>query len=363
MDSMARRISRSFILFVFAAALAAATDAPSMPETLIEKGHFKQARVMLEKRLAANGNDADALFQMAQVKMEFRELELAIQLAEKAVSLKPNDARAHSALADCYGQKAEGDVGMFEGLKLLRAFKKENEAALAIDPKNYNALHSWMEFYLGAPGIAGGSKSKANEMAEKILSIDAARGNIAKGEIALHEKQFDQVIGFAQKAVDADPKSYDALTFLASLYAAEKWRDVYKAEIYAQKAIGADSARGLGYGILAQAKVWGEKWDELDHVLAQAEKDAPDDFIYYYRAGRALFISGKDNARAKRYFRKYLSQEPEGGTPTLASGHWQLGLALEKLGRKQDAITEVQTAIKLEPQLKPAKADLKRLQH
>jgi hypothetical protein len=38
-------------------------------------------------------------------------------------------------------------------------------------------------------------------------------------------------------------------------------------------------------------------------------------------------------------------------------------VALEKLGRKQDAITEVQTAIKLEPQLKPAKADLKRLQH
>jgi tetratricopeptide (TPR) repeat protein len=107
---------------------------------------------------------------------------------------------------------------------------------------------------------------------------------------------------------------------------------VHKAEIYAQKAIGADPARGLGYGILAQAKVWDEKWDELDHVLAQAEKETPDDFIYYYRAGRALLISGKDNARAERYFRKYLSQEPEGGGPTLASAHWQLGLALEQTG-------------------------------
>jgi hypothetical protein len=35
-----------------------------------------------------------------------------------------------------------------------------------------------------------------------------------------------------------------------------------------------------------------------------------------------------------------MSQEPEGGGPRLASGHWQLGLALEKLGHKQDAITE-----------------------
>lgn len=359
---MARRISRSFIVFIGVAALAVAADSPSTPETLIEKGHFKQARTMLEKRLAANSNDADAMFQMALVKLEFREVEPAIQLAEKAVSLKSSDARAHSALADCYGQKAEGDVGMFEGLKLLRAFKKENEAALAIDPKNYNALHSWMEFYLGAPGIAGGSKSKASEMAEKILAIDAAKGNIAKGEIALHEKQFDQVVGFAEKAVAADPKSYDALTFLASLYTAEKWRDIPKAEMYAQKAIDLDPARSLGYGILAQAKVWGEKWAELDHVLAQAEKVAPDDFIYYYRAGRVLLVSGKDNARAEQYFRKYLSQEPEGGSPTLASGHWQLGLALEKLGRKQDAVAELQIAVKMDPQLKPAKTDLKRLQ-
>ena len=342
--------------------LAFAADSSSAPETLIERGHYKQARALLEKRLAANGNDADAMFQMALVKLEFREVEPAIQLAEKAVALKPKDARTHSALADCYGQKAGGDVGMFEGLKLARAFRKEAEAALALDPMNYNALHSMMEFYLEAPGIAGGSMSKANEMAEKIASIDAAKGNAAKGEIALHEKQFDQALGFYQKAVDADPKSYDALTRLAALYAAEKWRDLAKAEQYAQKAIALDPARALAYGILAQTKIWGEKWSELDQVIAQAEKATPDDFIYYYRAARVLLVSGKDNARAEKFLRKYLSQEPEGGTPTLATGHWQLGLALEKLGRKQAAVAELQTAVKMDPQLKPAKSDLKRLQ-
>jgi tetratricopeptide (TPR) repeat protein len=358
---MVRRIFLSLILLASVAVLVYAADPPPSPEALVEKGHYKQARALLEKRLAANGNDADSMYQMALVKLEFREVEPAIQLAEKAVALKPKDARAHSALADCYGQKAEGDVGMFEGLKLARAFRREAEAALAIDPRNYNALHSMMQFYLEAPGIAGGSTSKANEMAEKIASIDAARGNAAKGEIALHEKQFDQVLGFAQKAVDADPKSYNALTFLASLYAAEKWRDLAKADQYAQKAISLDPARAMGYGILAQTKIWAEKWSELDQVIAQAEKAAPDDFIYYYRAGRVLLVSGKDNARAEKYFRKYLGQEPEGGTPTLATGHWQLGLALEKLGRKQDAIAEVQTALKMDPQLKPAKTDLKRL--
>ena len=148
-------------LFAFAA------DPSPAPETLIEKGHYKQARALLEKRLAANANDADAMVQMSRVKREFREVEPAIKLAEKAVALKPKDAGAHAELADCYGQKAEGDVGMFEGLKLARAFRKEAEAALALDPRNYQALHSMMFFYLEAPGIAGGSKSKAGEMAEE----------------------------------------------------------------------------------------------------------------------------------------------------------------------------------------------------
>lgn len=238
-------VKRLFGVFTLLAALAAPSFAadPSI-ESLIDRGHFKQARAALEKQLAVNANDADAMMQMALVKLEFNEVEPAIKLAEKAVALKANDARAHSALADCYGQKAEGDVGMFEGLKLLRAFKRENEAALAIDPKNYNALHSFMEFYLGAPGIAGGSKSKAVEMAEKIVSIDAAKGNLAKGEIALHEKQFDQVLGLYQKAAESDPKSYGALTALAGLYISEKWRDPTKAELYAQKAISLDPARG-----------------------------------------------------------------------------------------------------------------------
>jgi tetratricopeptide (TPR) repeat protein len=356
---MLRRAFSGLVLLASVVAPAFAGD-PSA-ESLMERGRYKQARAMLEKQLAANANDADAMMNLALVKLEFREVEPAIKLAEKAVALKAKDARAHSALADCYGQKAEGDVGMFEGMKLLRAFKRENDAALAIDPKNYNALHSYMEFYLGAPGIAGGSKSKASEMANKITAIDAAKGNLAKGEIALYEKQFDQVLGFYQKALEADPKSYDALTSLAGLYIAEKWRDLSKAESYAQKAISMDFTRALGYGILAQAKFWGEKWSELDQVIIQGEKAAPEDFIYYYRAGRALLNSGKDNARAERYFRKYLSQEPEGNTPTLAVAHWQLGLALEKLGRKQDAIAEVEAALKQDPKLKTAKDDLKRL--
>jgi tetratricopeptide (TPR) repeat protein len=65
--------------------------------------------------------------------------------------------------------------------------------------------------------------------------------------------------------------------------------------------------------------------------------------------------------RAERYFRKYLTMEPEGGEPHHAAAHWRLGLVLEKEGKNAEAIGEMEEALRAEPDFKEAKADLKRL--
>jgi len=67
------------------------------------------------------------------------------------------------------------------------------------------------------------------------------------------------------------------------------------------------------------------------------------------------------NARAERYFRKYLSQEPEATFPSAAQAYWRLGLTLEKMNRKSEAVEAIRTAVKLDPSLEGAKRDLKRI--
>lgn len=80
--------------------------------------------------------------------------------------------------------------------------------------------------------------------------------------------------------------------------------------------------------------------------------------------GRALIIKQKEPARAERYFRECLSQqEPEGETPSLAAAHWWLGLALEKENRKDEALREIQAAAKMDPDMKEARTDLKRVKN
>jgi len=87
----------------------------------------------------------------------------------------------------------------------------------------------------------------------------------------------------------------------------------------------------------------------------------PDDLGPHYQAGKVLLNSGKDLPRAERYFRKYLTIEPEGGDPPIAAAHWRLGLVLEKEGKKAKAIAEMEEAIRLDANFKEAKNDLKRM--
>ena len=103
-----------------------------------------------------------------------------------------------------------------------------------------------------------------------------------------------------------------------------------------------------------------ERWAELDAVLAEAEK-IPDNLTPYLRASSALLAWGKDLARAERYARKYLSQDPEPNSSSPAVAHWRLGLILDKEGKKPEAVSELQTATRLDPKFEQAQKDLKRV--
>jgi tetratricopeptide (TPR) repeat protein len=330
------------------------------PAGLVEAGHYKRAYAVLEKRLAANPKDAEALVLMARVKLAYNDSDTATKLLQQAIALQPNHSWAHLALADAYSRKADS-AGMFEKMHLAKLIRSETEQAIALDPKNLDALDGLVDFYLEAPGLMGGSRSKADETANRIAALDASQGNLAKAKIALHEKEYDKVEGFRLKAVEANPKSYDALISAAGLYTSERWKNFDKAIDYAQKAMQVDPTRSASYSVLAQIYASLERWSDLDQLIAKSEKAVPDNLSPHYAAGRVLINTGKDNARAERYFRQYLTQEPEGETPVLAGAHWRLGLALEKEGRKQEAIKEVQIAVQMKPDLKEAQKDLKRM--
>jgi tetratricopeptide (TPR) repeat protein len=359
------------VFFIIAAALSlplCAAD-PSTA-TLIEQSHYRRAQPILAERLKTNPNDARSWYEMSKVSAAFQRWDEAIQQAEKAVSLDQKNAHKNAefqaAVADAVVSKlGSSQAGMFAKMSLSRRFRKEADLALQLDPNNLDANSDLLEFYLEAPGIAGGDKQKAIEIADRMVRANPVRGYLLKLEIATHEKRAaSELEGLVQQAINADPKLYYARTQAANFYLTQGSTALAHAEEQARQAIRLDPGRVAAYTALATIYAQQGRWKDLDATLADAQREVPDDLAPHYQAAKAILLNpqNQDLARAEKYLRTYLSQPPEGNQPGLAAAHWRLGLVLEKEGHKDQAKQELQQAVSLDPDFEPAKKDLKRLQ-
>ena len=332
---------------------------------LIRDGHYKRAFVILQERLNTNSNDARSHTEMSKVAAAFQRWDDAVSHAEKAVAIDGKNADFHSALADALGSKLSGaQLGSFEKLSLARRFKKEAELTLQMDPNNVEANEDLMQFHLDAPGLLGGDKQKAEDMANRMVTISPAQGYLMKIEFATHEKHIAELDSLFQHALDADPKNCFAHVQAANYYLERGGPNLTRAEDLAKQAIQINPSRVGGYTALATLYAQQGRWKELDSVLADSKREVPDDFSPHYQAAKAILTSNHEDhlPAAEQYLQVYLSQPPEGNEPSLSAAHWRLGLILEKEGRKPQAKEELQQAVTLDHNFEPAKKDLKRLQ-
>src|SRR5258708_31193397 len=118
------RLKFRFLAALLVAVVGFAAD--STPAGLVDGGHYKRAYAVMEKRLAANPKDADALVLMARVKLAYNDSDTATKLVQQAIALQPNHSWAHLALADAYSRKADS-AGTFEKMHLAKLIKSETE--------------------------------------------------------------------------------------------------------------------------------------------------------------------------------------------------------------------------------------------
>jgi predicted Zn-dependent protease len=300
------------VLFAILATVAYASDAPTPAEHLIEAGHWKRARALVEPRFHEHPEDAYANFLMSQIRNAFGDQKTPLELAEKAVTLDASTAKFHRQLAEAIGVTAQHS-GLFQQLFLARRFRKEIDRALELDPNNAQALRDLMEYYLLAPGIAGGDKEHAREVAGRIAAVDSVEGYLAQARLAPAKTE-----AFYRKAVEAQPDNYKARVTLAGFYLDHAHLNLDEAERHAREAVRIDPGRVTGYEILAQVYARRGDWPNLDAVLETSDREVPDDLTPHYRAAKVLLEEGKEPERAAALLRRYLSAEPEGNQPTLA---------------------------------------------
>ena len=110
---------------------------------------------------------------------------------ERAVSLDPTNSTYTLWLGRALGRRAERMSGLrrFGAFPLARRVRRLFEQAIEFDRTNVEALESLHRFHLEAPGLVGGDKTQARDLAGKIERFDAARG--ARAWAAYYERLGD----------------------------------------------------------------------------------------------------------------------------------------------------------------------------
>ncbi len=341
--------------------MTAAAGGPAA-DALIDNGHFKRAREIAEADYKAHPEDARANYILARIRHEFDQLDEAAKLGEAAVRLDPKSSPAHRELGEIYADQAD-HVSFLKQLGFARKIRAEFDAALAIAPKDPDNLFDQMQYFVEAPGVAGGDKNKAAQAANDLVKIDPARGYLALAFIARNEKQDDKLEGLYQKAVESNPRNYEAQITLANFYSGSRHPNFGQAEQHSQAALELNPDRIDAYRMLAIVLVQEKRYDDAAQLVARSQQAIPDDLSPYVYAARAMLHETAELPKAETYLKKYFTEtrEPEAGAPLIAGAHWSLGLVYEKEGRKQDARNELEAALRLKPDFEPAKKDLKRL--
>ena len=291
---------------------------------LFEAGKFKEAKTVFEPAFKANTRDAAAAFYLGRIAMEERKNDRAADYFEAATKLDSKNSTYFLWLGRAYGNEAQ-DANVLRQPGLAKKTKAAWERAIELDPDNLDARTDLIQYYVRAPGFMGGSTEKALDQAEEIRKRNALRGYLELGAIYEREK----------RTADAE-KAYLA----ASKEKSDRHVGEYRLGVFYQNTGAFDKAF------------------ELFEAMIAAN---PNEFGALFQIGKTGAMSGQHLPRAEEALQAYLQTTPGRNDPSLAAAHWRLGMVYEKRQDKQRAKTEYETAVRLDPKLKPAAESLKKL--
>jgi tetratricopeptide (TPR) repeat protein len=233
----------------------------------------------------------------------------------------PDDAQAAYWAGRTAGQMAMG-AGMFSAMSWAGDSREAFEKAVELDPGYVDAQFALMQYYLIAPGIAGGDKEEAKNIAKRLEQLSPLAGHKAKSQFLFREKDNDGYLREMEAALALAPADPEALGSIVGSYLSKD--DSARAKAAIDAAVAIDPAQPLiRYQFAKWAAITGQELElalqTVDELLA-------------------------------------LPRYPDGFS--LAGAHHRRGQILSKLGRKADALSAYEAALALEPKHRLAKEDL-----
>lgn len=276
---------------------------------LLKDRKFAEVEKASAARLAKDPADAAAMIARTKAILGARDgrFEEAAAQAEKCIARHPANGGCHVA----YG-KALGNKAMAEGItsalgyagKIRDAFKK----AVELNPRDFDARFSLLDYYMMAPFVVGGGTGKAETLARDTAAVNAEAAKLMTANLELKDDKLAKAEAAAMSIKpgaddDLQQRHEDLLVAIGVTHmTAKKLADATRVLDEAQKRYP-DSPQ-VDF-VTARVHQEQGKHREAVAILEQVLVKMPQPHVHY-RIGKSLQAIG-DKARATTAFEKALS--------------------------------------------------------
>lgn len=291
----------------------------------LDRGDAAAARDAVRPCLVASPHDGPSLLVAARASLGLADVDAAVRLLELAVATEPGRPDYHRWLAHAYGLQARGK-GLFAQVALGKKAVAELEVAVRQDPDDLDSRVELIDFHASAPRLFGGDRDKAAAEAQEIARRDALRGLQAEARLALASGDAAAAEQRLELAVARFPERFEGPLWLGSFFLRRQ-----------------GPAKAV---------------PPFERALALAP-EAP---VASYGLGAALAASDGDPERAEALLRRYLAHLPGPGEPSRADALYHLALVHRRLGKVQQARSELSEALRFDPEHGAARRAAKELE-
>lgn len=160
------------------------------------------------------------------------EYKKAVDFFEKALALAPVNSDYELWLGRAWGRRAETSGWLMAGVSASKA-RQCFEKAVALDPRNHEAMNDLFDYYLNAPAILGGGMDKAEAIAKRIATERPPEYHFEEAQLADRRKQYDAAEAHLRRAMELAPAQPGRLVDLAR-YVAKRGRLEESDALFAQ---------------------------------------------------------------------------------------------------------------------------------
>ena len=280
----------------------------------LDNGRTAELTLAAQARLSAQPDDGQAAVALALAALDDGQparLDAVLKPVQACADRQPQSpstAACLYALGSVQGVQAMSG-GMMAGIRLAGKVKDNLSRAVELDPMLFEARQALSQFYLVAPSIAGGSVSKAKELAAAAQAKQPEHAKLLRAQIALQDKQWPEAERELQSVRPGDDKSLaielrQTWAQLGTAYFSDK--QFPKARGVFEQLMRDAPTQALGPYGMARVMTETAQPDEAVKLLERARAlDGADKLPIDHRLGIALLAKG-DKAAAKAALERFV---------------------------------------------------------